>query len=314
MLAFALRRLSQGLVVLFLVSGIAFVMTNVLPGDPVLATLGPEGATDEFIAARRQELGLDKPLTTQYALWLSNVVAGNLGKSAVTGQPAAKVILDRLPVSLQLMVLAVLIALGLAFPWAIYSSRHPGTWIDNFGSVIALSGVAVPSFWLGMMLILVFSVGFRLLPSAGYVSPAVDPWATLKHLLLPAFALGAALSAEIMRQLRSSLLDVYGELYVSAARAKGLPDRKVILKHALRNAITPVVTLLGLRVGALVGGAVVVEVVFSVPGVGQAAMDAILSRDYAIVQALVMMAAAAIVFITTIIDISYGWLDPRLRR
>lgn len=314
MIRFAVQRVLQALAVLFLVSLIAFLMTNVLPGDPVLALLGPEGASEEFIAAKRTELGLDKPLAAQYALWLGGVLKGNLGRSALTGQSAIDVVISRVPVSLQLMFLAVTIAILIAIPWAVYSSRHQGTWMDNIGSILALTGVAVPSFWLGMLLILVFSVWLHILPSSGYVSPSKGVLTSLAHMLLPGFALGAALAAEIMRQLRSALIEVYGELYISAARAKGLPDRIVVFKHAMRNAVTPVVTLLGLRIGALIGGAVVVEVVFSVPGVGQAAMDAILTRDYAIVQALVLMAAASIVFITTIIDIGYGWLDPRLRR
>ena len=313
MLAYIVQRLLQSIIILFLVTLVSFIITMVLPGDPVLALLGASGASEEYIQAKRAELGVDKPIYVKYFLWLKGMLTGDLGKSLRTGHRATTMILERLPVTLQLLSFSILLGLLIAFPWGILSSLYPQTWIDSLGTLFTTSGVAIPRFWSGMMLILLFSIWFRLLPPAGYVSPAENFGASILHLILPSIALGSALAAETMRQLRSGLLEVFGAEYITTARAKGLTERRIIIKHAMRNALIPVVTLLGLRIGRLVGGAVIVEVVFSLPGIGLLAMNSIASRDFPVVQTVVLLIAASIVLVNILIDISYAFLDPRIR-
>lgn len=313
MLEFVARRTLQAVIVLFLVGLIAFVMMYVLPGDPVLALLGPGGATDEFIEAKRHELGLDRPITVQFGIWFSGVVQGNLGTSIRSGHSVSSLILERLPVTVYLMLSAVVLALLVAIPLGILTSKYPMTWLDSVGTLLSVSGVAIPSFWLGIMLLLVFSVNLGWLPSFGLVLPWENLTLSLKQVLLPAIVLSTGLAAEIMRHLRSSMLEVKNEVFVVAARAKGLREVTIDLKHTLRNALIPVITLLGMRLGRLIGGAVVIEVIFGITGVGQLAINAINARDSAVVVGVVIFGATSIVVINSLIDLTYGLLDPRIR-
>jgi peptide/nickel transport system permease protein len=313
MIEFVARRLAHAGIVLFLVSLIAFFMVFVLPGDPVLALLGPGGATEEFIEAKRAELGLDQPVVIQYARWITRVIQGDLGQSIRTGIPVLELILDRAPVSIYLMSVAVALALVVAIPLGVLAARHPMTWVDSLGTFLSVAGVAIPNFWLAIMLLLVFSVNLGWLPSFGLVLPWDDLGLSVRQVILPAAVLATGLAAEMTRHLRSSMLDVKNELYVVAARAKGLREITIELKHTLRNALIPVITLLGMRIGRLIGGAVVIEVVFGITGIGQLAINAINARDAEVVLGVVVFGAGSVVLINSIIDLTYGVIDPRIR-
>ena len=313
MLSFFVRRLSQTLITLFIVSLISFVLSMILPGDPVLALVGPEGATQEMLEVYRKELGLDQPVYVQYGRWLGRVLHGDFGISIRTRAKVLTLFYQRLPVTVELLVLGVIFAVFLAFPLGIFSSLRPNTWIDTTSTVLAVSGVAMPQFLLAMILILVFSLWLRWLPSSGYVEPWKNLWASIRTLILPAISLGFVVAAEMMRQVRSSMLEVLQDEYVQTARAKGLAEPVVIIKHALRNALIPVVTLLGLRVGRLIGGLVIIEVVFSLPGIGQMLLNAVLFKDMPVLQSGVLLVAFAVTLINLLVDLSYSLIDPRIR-
>lgn len=312
---YVLQRLLALIPVVFIVSIVTFAFIHLLPGDPVVALMGPEAgnASPERIAARRHELGLDRPLVVQYVDWVGNAVRGDLGVSAVTNQKVSEALSDRFPVTLHLALASLLVAVIIAVPTGITSAYRRNTPLDRVLTILALTGVAMPSFWLGILLILLFAVQFQWLPPSGFVSITTDPLECLRHLVLPAIALGTVQSAVIMRQVRSSLLEVLREDYVRTARAKGLNERKVIVGHALRNAMLPVVTVVGIQVSALLGGSVVVETVFAMPGLGRYAVDAIFIRDYPVVQAVVLITALIVVTSSLVTDLSYAVLDPRIR-
>ena len=313
MKAFLIRRILQTLITLFVVSLISFTLSMVLPGDPSLAIVGSEGASEEMIKSVRQELGLDQPIVVQYFKWLGALVSGDFGISIRTRAHVLTLFGQRLPMTLELLALGILFALLIAVPMGIFSALRPNTWVDTAGTVIAVSGVAMPQFFLGMVLILVFSIWLGWLPSSGYVSPADNLLANLKGMILPAISLGSVVAAEIMRQLRSSMLEVLNEEYVQTARAKGVPEFQVIIRHALRNALIPVVTLLGMRIGRLIGGIVIIEVVFSLPGIGRLLMNAVLFNDFPVLQTGVLLVALAVTFLNLLADVSYSLLDPRIR-
>ncbi len=313
MLSFLVRRLSQTIITLFIVSLISFVLSMILPGDPVLALVGPEGATQEMLEVYRKELGLDQPVYVQYGRWLGRVLHGDFGVSIRTRAKVLTLFYQRLPVTVELLVLGVIFAVFLAFPLGIFSSLRPNTWIDTTSTVLAVSGVAMPQFLLAMILILVFSLWLGWLPSSGYIEPWKSLWASIRTLILPAISLGFVVAAEMMRQVRSSMLEVLQDEYVQTARAKGLAEPVVIIKHALRNALIPVVTLLGLRVGRLIGGLVIIEVVFSLPGIGQMLLNAVLFKDMPVLQSGVLLVAFAVTLINLLVDLSYSLIDPRIR-
>ncbi|MEO6042428.1 MAG: nickel ABC transporter permease [Tepidiformaceae bacterium] len=312
---YVLQRLLALIPVVFIVSIVTFAFIHLLPGDPVVALMGPEAgnASPERIEARRHELGLDRALVVQYVDWVGNAVRGDLGVSAVTNQKVSEALSDRFPVTLHLALASLLVAVIIAVPAGITSAYRRNTPLDRVLTILALTGVAMPSFWLGILLILLFAVQFQWLPPSGFVSITTDPLECLRHLVLPAIALGTVQSAVIMRQVRSSLLEVLREDYVRTARAKGLNERKVIVGHALRNAMLPVVTVVGIQVSALLGGSVVVETVFAMPGLGRYAVDAIFIRDYPVVQAVVLVTALIVVLSSLMTDLSYALLDPRIR-
>ena len=313
MLSFLIKRLSQTIITLFIVSLISFVLSMILPGDPVLALVGPDGATKEMLEVYRKELGLDQPVYVQYLRWLGRALHGDFGISIRTRAHVLTLFYQRLPVTIELLVLGVIFAVFLAFPLGILSSLRPNTWIDTTSTVLAVSGVAMPQFLLAMILILVFSLWLGWLPSSGYIEPWKNLWASVRTLILPAVSLGFVVAAEMMRQVRSSMLEVLQDEYIQTARAKGLAEPVVIIKHALRNALIPVVTLLGLRIGRLIGGLVIIEVVFSLPGIGQMLLNAVLFKDMPVLQSGVLLVAFAVTLINLLVDLSYSLIDPRIR-
>ena len=309
---YILRRLVSMVPVLFLVSIISFALLYVLPGDPALAILGETGDTNRYLALRA-ELGLDQPLYMQYANWLGRTLRGDLGKSVRTGEQVSDVLGRRAPVSLYFGVAGLLVGILIGLPSAIISAIKPGSKIDMIGTFVSLGGIAIPSFWQALLFMYVFAVMLRWLPPSGYTSPFVDPWLSAKMLFMPAVVLGTHSAAVIMRQGRSALIEVLEQDYINTARAKGLREKAVIGGHALKNALIPVVTILGLQIGNLVSGAAITETVFAIPGVARAAVDAISFRDYPVLQGSIMMVTAAVVFANLITDLTYGYLDPRIR-
>lgn len=314
MKTYILRRVVQAIPTLLIVSIVTFTITMLLPGDPALAYLGEQQALNRVAYdATRKELGLDQPLPVQYGQWLGRVLRGDLGRSVRTKEPVAQSIGTRLPVTLELVGLAMLLGLCIAFPVGILSAVRPNSKLDLIGTVLAVSGLAIPSFWLGIVLIFIFSLWLGWLPASGYISPTADLGQNLKLMILPAITLGVDLAAGTMRQIRSAMLEILQQEYIVAARAKGLSDRTVTVRHALRNALIPVVTIIGLQVGRLIGGTVVIETIFALPGMGRLAADAIFFRDFPSLQAVVVF-LAIIVFVSNLVtDLIYSLLDPRIR-
>lgn len=303
MSATILRRIGQTVVVLWGVSTLVFALTR-LSGDPVALMLPPD-ATVADRAAFRAALGLDRPLLVQYGEFLARAAVGDFGESMRFNRPAMQLVLDRVPASAELSIAALALALLVAVPLGTLAARRRGTWIDAAASFVALAGQSVPVFWLGIMAILVFSDTLNWLPSGGVGTPA--------HLVLPAVTLALLPMAMVMRMLRSTLLDVQPADYVRTARAKGLGERAILMRHMYKNAAGPVVTVIGLTVGSLVGGAVIVESVFAWPGLGRLAVQAIANRDFPVVQAFVFLVALAITAVNLLVDMAYTWLDPRVR-
>lgn len=314
MATYLVQRLLQMIPVLLLVTVISFSLTFLLPGDPALLILGDQMAADEeAYRAVRTELGLDRPVPIQYLDWLSSTARGDLGRSTRDGLPVFEGIVQRLPVTLELSFLSMLIALVIALPAGIVSAVKKNTRWDISFSLLSLWGVAIPHFWLGILLIYAFAVYLKVLPPSGYVSFSEDPMANLRHMILPAVTLGVGLSAVIMRQVRSSLLEVLQQDYIVTARSKGLASRSINLEHALKNGLIPVVTIIGLQVGLLFGGAVITESIFSLPGVGRWAVDSILWRDFPVVQAVSLVMAIGVLVTNLVTDMVYAFIDPRIR-
>ena len=309
---YILRRLLSMVPVLLLVSAVIFSLLHLTPGDPVVVMLGEE-ATPEARDALRRELGLDRPLPLQYAAWLSRVVQGDLGRSIRTNQPVSDAILQRLPVTVQLSVLAMVIALVIAIPTGIIAAARRNSRADIAVTVFSLLGVSMPNFLLAVLLIFVFSLQLRLLPPIGYVNPFEDLGANLRAMIMPAITLGVLVAAVVTRQTRSSLLEVLGQDYVRTAWAKGLREAVVLRRHALRNSLIPAVTVIGLRLGDLLGSAIVTETIFALPGTGRLVIDSIYQRDFPLVQGVVLYLALIFLFINLIVDLLYAYLDPRIR-
>ncbi|WP_025995860.1 ABC transporter permease [Pseudomonas viridiflava] len=312
MLMFILRRLLSAIPTLILVSLFVFTLQKLLPGDPVLAMAGEERdpAVMEYL---RDKYRLNDPIPLQYLNWIGNVLTGDFGTSLRTEQPVTTLLASKLPVTLELAVLALLIALLIGIPTGIISAVRKGTAVDYGANVVALSGISIPHFWLGILLIMVFAVKLQWLPASGFVPVGEDLGQNLKTLILPAFVLGAGLSGILMRHTRSAMLEVLRTDYVRTARAKGLLPRTVILKHALRNALMPIVTLTTLLFGELLGGAVLTEQVFSIPGFGKMIVDAVFNRDYAVVQGVVLCVAMGFLLLNMLADVLYRMINPRLR-
>ncbi|MFS2157069.1 ABC transporter permease [Pseudomonas sp. Pseusp122] len=312
MLTFIFRRVLSAIPTLILVSLFVFTLQKLLPGDPVLAMAGEERdpAVMEYL---REKYRLNDPVPLQYIHWVGNVLQGDFGTSLRTEQPVTTLLASKLPVTIELAVLALIIALLIGIPTGVISAVRKGTAVDYGANVVALSGISIPHFWLGILLIMIFAVKLQWLPASGFVPLAEDVGQNLKTLVLPAFVLGAGLSGVLMRHTRSAMLEVLRADYVRTARAKGLFPRTVILKHALRNALMPIVTLTTLLFGELLGGAVLTEQVFSIPGFGKMIVDAVFNRDYAVVQGVVLCVAIGFLLLNLLADVLYRMINPRLR-
>ena len=314
MTRYVIRRVLQVVPVVFGLSVAVFLMLRLIPGDVVDVILGTEGAASpERLVQLRKLFGLDRPYHEQYLDWAAGLVTGDLGRSIRTSRPILPDILARFPVTLQLTGLAMLVSLVLAIPLGVLSAVKRYTRMDTLVRVIGLLGLSIPNFWLATMLILLFSTSWRgVLPTSGYVSPSQDLLGSFRSVLLPALALGAANMAILMRMTRSSMLEVLRQEYVTTARAKGLIERAVVYRHALRNALIPVITVAGVQVGYLLGGAIIVEQIFSLPGVGTLILNGITQRDYPVVQAGVLFVATSFVLVNLAVDILYAYLDPKI--
>lgn len=312
MTRFLFRRIAILIPTLLFVSIIIFGLQQLLPGDPAIAMAGEE-RDPQAIAEVRAKYNLDKPLPVQYWLWISGVLQGDFGESIRIQQPVAQLLVEKLPVTIQLAVMAMLVALAIGLPMGVISALHNGRWPDYVANVIGLWGLSTPNFWLGIMLILLFSVELGWLPASGYISPREDLWGNLQAMIMPAFVLGNAISAVMMRHTRSAMLQVLSSDYIRTARAKGLFERVVIAKHAFRNAAVPVITLGALEFGQLLSGAVLTEQIFSIPGFGKLIVDAVFNRDYAVVQGVVLCTATAYIVLNLLADIAYFLVNPRLR-
>jgi peptide/nickel transport system permease protein len=312
MLRFILQRLLALVPLLLLVSLMVFSLVLLIPGDPAYLLAG-EDATAEEVEAIREDMGLNKPVLVRYGLWLAALVQGDLGTSLFSDQPVLDVILERLPVTLSLALAASLIALAIAVPAGIIAGTRSGRLSDRVVTVGSSIGLAVPNFWLGLMLVLVLAIRNPWFPATGYtpISESVVGW--WQHIVLPAFTLGLAAAAILTRQLRGAMVDVMQQDYVRTARAKGLPYRKVVAKHALKNAAIPMVTILGLQANSLLGGTVIVEQIFGMPGIGQLAVASVFTRDLPMIQGVVIMAVFVAVLVNLLVDISYGYFNPKVR-
>ncbi|ASM73063.1 MULTISPECIES: ABC transporter permease [Roseobacteraceae] len=313
MLSFILRRVVIAIPTIILISIFVFTLQKLLPGDPVLAMAGEE-RDPQVLEFLREKYRLNDPIPVQYITWIGNALQGDLGISLRTNQPVLELIGQKLPVTIQLATMAMIFALLIGIPAGIFSAVKKGTPVDYVANVVALSGLSIPNFWLGIMLILLVSVKWKLLPASGYVPLSEDPVRSITVMLMPAFVLGTALAATLMRHTRSAMLSVLNSDYVRTARAKGLVERKVILKHAFRNALTPIVTLTALLFGELIAGAVLTEQIFTIPGFGKLVVDAVFNRDYAVVQGIVLVTAVGFIFMNLLADVAYVLLNPRLRK
>jgi peptide/nickel transport system permease protein len=308
-----LRRVALSVPILLLVSIMVFSLIHLIPGDPVTVMLGQE-ATPEVKQALRHELGLDRPLAIQYFVWLGRVVRGDLGRSLVDRTSVLDQIRLRLPATIELAIGAFLIALLIAIPAGVLSATRRGSLVDHASTVLALGGLSLPSFWLAMLLIIVFAVKLQWLPASGYVPFLENPRANLTAMILPMFATGIRESAFLMRMLRSSMLEVLHADYVRTARAKGLRERAVVLRHALRNGLVPVVTSSGLAIAGLLGGLVITESIFSIPGFGRLIVDAIFQRDFVTVQGAILVSAVLVVLVNLVVDLLLVLIDPRIKQ
>lgn len=306
------RQLLRLVVVLFCVTLLTYLIVNILPGDVAIAILG-NLATPQDIAGLRADLGLDRPILVRYFDWLGSALTGDLGRSYRSSEPVAQAIADRLPVSLQLMVMAQLIALGIAVPVALLSVRRPGGLFDRISASAAFGFLAMPNFMLGVVLIYLFSVTLDLFPATGFTPLSEDLWGNLESMILPALTLGLVEWTVLMRVLRSDLLSTLKEDFILLARAKGLPPWRVLLRHALRPSSFTLITIVGLNVGGLIGGAVIVEQIFALPGVGRLLLGGIFNRDLILVQGTVSFIAVGFVVVNFVVDMLYAVLDPRVR-
>ena len=312
MTRFAVRRLLQMIPVLFFVSVIIFVLINLVPGDAARLFLGEEAPPDA-LAALRHELGLDRPLYVQYLRWVGGMLRGDFGHSFKDNRKVLTTVLQKVPVTGELTIAALAIAWTIAIPAGVVAAWRRRTAVDYSASAAALTGLSIPNFWLGIMLIYLFAVHLRWLPASGFVPLGQDPALNLKTIVMPAFVLGIVLAAVVMRQLRSSMLEVLSADYVRTANAKGLGERVVLVRHALRNAVIPVITVMGIQMGTLFGGAVITETIFALPGLGRLTVESIYGRDYPMLEGVVMFSAFAVLAVNLAVDIVYSLIDPRIK-
>ena len=311
------KRLALFIPTIVLVTIMVFAIMRVLPGDPaLLILLGEEGEgsyTQEELDNLRKKLGTDRHLLIQYANWMWDLLRGDFGESVWDGTPVKNEIRDRLPVTLQLAIMAIVISIVIAVPLGVLSAIRQDTWIDHATKIFTITGVAAPTFWIGILVIVCLAIWFNWLPPLEFANPWADPVTNFKQMIFPALALGYHDIAFIARLTRSAMLEVLREDYVRTARSKGLREWIVVFRHALKNALLPVVTVAGLQFGALMGGVVLIEAIFLVPGTGTLLLDSLQRRDYAMIQAIILLAAVFVLTINMIVDLLYGWLDPRVR-
>ena len=312
MYVFIVRRLLLAIPTLLIISLFVFSLQKLLPGDPVLVMAGEE-RDPVLLELLREKYHLNDPIPVQYMAWVGNALRGDLGISLRTNQPVVALIAEKLPVTLQLALMSMSFALFIGIPLGILAAVKKNTFVDYLTSVLALSGLSVPNFWLGIMLILLVSVTLGWLPASGYQPFFVDPLLSLKTMLMPSFVLGNALAASMMRHTRSAMIGVLSSDYVRTARAKGLSERVVILSHGFRNAVLPIVTLSALLFGELLAGAVLTEQIFTIPGFGKLIVDAVFTRDYAVVQGVVLCTAVGFISMNLLADVLYVVLNPRMR-
>jgi len=313
---FIMRRLGQGVVVLILVTMFVFIVMNLLPSDPITIYLSQSESSQmnpERIAMLKHQYGLDKPVPVQYLNWIGGVVKGNLGHSIILDQPVTQLIGKRFPVTLHIGIVVFILSGLLGIFFGVICALKRGTWIDSVLTVLANIGITAPSFLVGILLI--YFLGYKLswLPLHGYTSPLEDFWMSTKQIIMPAFCLALAPIAILTRQTRSSMLEVIRQDYVRTAWSKGLQERTVVLRHALKNSFIPIITILGLQVRNIVGGSVIIEIVFSIPGIGGMLVDGVLGQDFQVVQGGVLLIGAAVLIVNIFVDIAYGWFDPRIR-
>ncbi|MGD9118200.1 MAG: ABC transporter permease [Dehalococcoidia bacterium] len=315
MTSYIMRRLILAIIVLFLVSVFVFLAMRLLPGDPVLMFVSSSSVqeiTDEQLEALRHEFGLDKTLPMQYLDWIFGVLRGDLGTSILNRSPVTQEILKRLPITIHLGAVAFIIAIIIGIPAGVLCAVRRGSWLDNLITTLSNIGITIPVFWLGIILIYVFALYFEWLPVMGYTSPFEDLWLSTKKIIMPVFCLALGPLAGNARQARSSMLEVIHKDYIRTAWSKGLRERTIIMKHALKNGLMPVVTLSGIGIGTILGGSVLIEQVFNIPGMGRLAVTSVMNQDYPYVQAIALIMAISIVLANLLVDISYGWLDPRV--
>ena len=311
--AYVARRILAAIPVMVLVATAAFLLLRLTPGDPTDILLGPD-ATAERAAELRRDLGLDQPLPVQWALWFGHVLRGDLGESIFLRRPVTQAIWERAEPTLMLTLLSLVVAVTLGLSLGVVAAVRQGSWADIGAMLVSLAGLSMPTFWIGLNLILLFAVILGVLPVAGYQPLSAGLWQNLRYLILPAITLGFYDAALLARMTRSMMLGVLKENYVRTARSIGVPERRVVLSHALRNALIPLLTIVGLIFAGLMGGALVTETVFNIPGVGRLLIQAVLRRDYQLVQGIVLVIAAAYVLINLVVDILYGVLDPRVSK
>jgi peptide/nickel transport system permease protein len=316
MTGYIIRRLIQSVIVIFLVTIMVFIGMRLLPGDPIymiISTNTAQELTAEDLDKIRHEAGLDRNLAVQYFDWLGGVFQGNFGNSILHQTPISTDLKERLPVTLYLGVLAFLISITIGVPAGIISAIRRGTWLDTIVTTLANVGITIPIFWLGIMLMWAFAVKLSWLPTSGFTSPFEDFWLSTRQLILPVFCMAIFQIAGNCRLARSSMLEVLHQDYIRTAWAKGLRERVIIFKHALKNSLIPIVTMVGMGVSHIIGGSVLIEQVFNIPGMGRLAVDSLFQMDYTYTQGIVLIVTTIIVFVNLLVDISYGWLDPRVR-
>jgi peptide/nickel transport system permease protein len=311
MTRFLVQRVFQSLVALWLASVVVFAGVRSLPGDPILALSG-EGRDPAAAVFLRQKYGLDLPLPVQYVRWLSFAVRGDLGTSTRSGFDVTQTVVSRLPTTFEIAAFSMLVALVIGLPAGVLSAVRRGGPLDYVANAIALGGLSVPTFWLGLMLILFVATYLRWLPASGYVAFTEDPIGNLRRVVMPAIVLGSGFGALLMRQVRSAMLEALGSDYVRTARAKGLTEARVVIVHALRNSLVTVVTVIGLELGALISGSVVTEQIFLIPGFGRLIIEAVLSRDYPVIQAVALFSAAGYIIVNLLVDLVYSVLNPKI--
>lgn len=313
---YIIGRTIESIVVLVFVSIIVFFAMRLMPGDPILMLISSDEMsqiTDEAVAELRHEFGLDRPMIVQYFDWLLSIFRGDLGVSIISRVSVSKLIIQRFPITLHLGILAFAIGTVLGIFMGVLSAIRRGKWLDTVMTLSANLGVTVPIFWLGIMMIFFFSIYLGLLPVYGYISPFVDFWRSTKHIIMPVICLSVFPMAATARQTRSSMLEVMNQDYIRTAISKGITERRLVMVHALKNSLIPVITLLGVGIRNLIGGSIIVETVFNITGMGRLAVQGVLSKDYAIVQGVVLVIVVGVVLVNLLVDISYSWLDPRIR-